>query len=250
MVPLKLADRITMEIDGPSGSVSFSCSDATVPQDGSNLVLKAVAVFRQAYGSLPGLVIHLEKAIPHGAGMGGGSSDAATTLELLNELTGSPFSISKLSEMAASIGSDIPFFLHHCVCDCEGRGEIVVPRPEVRFHHPILLIKLPFGVPTPWAYQRWKDSNEIAGVDYAPIEFDGQVLVNDLERPVFEKHLVLAMLKTRLRMHPAVQTALMSGSGSTVFAILRDFAPADALQAEILDWVGPEVWMCQTETLG
>ena len=114
----------------------------------------------------------------------------------------------------------------------DGRGENVTP---VEFPHtlPLLLIKPPFGVPTPWAYRQWRDSLEIPGVRYAAQELPWGTLVNDLERPVFEKYVFLADLKMWLLGQPEVAGALMSGSGATVFAVLREKAGAESLRARL-----------------
>jgi 4-diphosphocytidyl-2-C-methyl-D-erythritol kinase len=186
----------------------------------------------------------LEKRIPHGAGLGGGSSDAAATLLALDGLfeTRAP-----LAELAAQLGSDVPFFIQTSAALVSGRGEIVTPRA---FPHalPLLLIKPPFGVPTPWAYRQWRDSLEIPGVRYAAQEFAWGALVNDLERPVFEKHLWLAHLKMWLLAQPEVAGALMSGSGATIFAVLREPADGEALGGRVRAEFGENVWRlaCQT----
>jgi len=128
-----------------------------------------------------------------------------------------------------------------------GRGERVEP---VSFPHtlPLLLIKPPFGVPTPWAYQRWKEAEEIPGVSYAPQELPGGVLQNDLERPVFEKYLFLAELKAWLQQQPETAGALMSGSGSTLFAVLKEKSLGYALGERIEQCFGPGLWcfLCET----
>jgi 4-diphosphocytidyl-2C-methyl-D-erythritol kinase len=89
----------------------------------------------------------------------------------------------------------------------------------------VLLVKLPFGVPTPWAYREWRESREVPGLPYGEqVLGGGEVLVNDLERPVFAKYPVLGLLKRRLLGMEGVSGALMSGSGSTVFAVLEEGA--------------------------
>ena len=250
MVALQLADELTFTLDGPAGSMAFSCSDPTVPADASNLVVKAAHLLQQAHGPLPGVKIHLQKNIPHSAGLGGGSSDAATTLLALNDLCQLGQTPAELHALAASIGSDIPFFLTSGMADCTGRGEIIAlvssPIPD----WPILLIKLPFAVPTPWAYQQWRTSLEIPGIDYAPQTLDDQTLVNDLERPVFQKHFILAHLKQWLRQQPGVRAALMSGSGSTLFAILHSSDPLPALVKGIHEIAGEEIWHQPTRLAG
>ncbi len=250
LVPVALTDTLHFSTtDAAPGTVHFTCSDATVPTDSSNLVLKAVAALGEKCGPLPALRIHLEKRIPHGAGLGGGSSDAAATFLGLNSLLGLNLPIAELSERAARFGSDIPFFLHGCACHVTGRGEIVTPQPDFAPDLPLLLIKPAFGVPTPAAYRDWAASEEIPGIRYSPQTFDWGTLMNDLERPVFARHLFLADLKMWLLDRPEVAGALMSGSGSTVFAILREPTDPAALTAEIRAEFGADLWIQPTRTL-
>ena len=112
----------------------------------------------------------------------------------------------------------------------------------------MLLLKPGFGVPTQWAYSRWRDSREIPGVAYASQAFDGQTFVNDLERPVFEKFVSLTQLKTWLLKQPEVGAALMSGSGSTVFAVIRGNTDVDRLVTRARAELDPELWSCACET--
>ena len=247
MVPVSLADTLTLEARSESG-IAFTCTDTTLPCDDSNLVVRAARRFFETAQMGPAVRLHLQKAIPHGAGLGGGSSDAATALAGLNQLFGEPLSPQALHALAAEIGSDVPFFLARGAAVCKGRGEIVEPVP---FPHrlPILLIKPAFGVPTPWAYSRWKDSREIPGVSYAAQEFPWGTLVNDLERPVFEKYLFLPVLKRWLLQQPETAGALMSGSGSTMFAVLRDESGGPALETRVRAEFG-DVWTCLCATCG
>lgn len=248
VVPLALADRLTLErLPGaPDGQMEFTCDDATVPGDETNLVVKAVRALEQATGKLPAVRIHLEKRVPHGAGLGGGSSDAAAVLRGLRELLAADWSGAVLHEAAAAVGSDVPFFLHSGVCDCTGRGEMVTPVPGWNWRARILLLKPPFGVPTPDAYGRWAGSRETPGLTYGPQSVDGAELVNDLERPVFAKYPVLGLLKARLLETAGVRAALMSGSGSTVFAVLEEKADAAPLLEAARELIGDELWSCDT----
>jgi 4-diphosphocytidyl-2-C-methyl-D-erythritol kinase len=196
MALITLADTLELTL-GPVGSPAYAltCSDPSVPTDGANLVLKAAMALGERY-QLPPLSFHLEKRVPHGAGLGGGSADAATALLMINEACQLHAPLSVLAEVAASFGSDIPFFLYGTCCDCTGRGETITPVVPPPPALPVLLIKPPFGVPTPWAYSQWRDSREIPGIDYGPQTINGVTLVNELERPVFAKYLVLADVKT------------------------------------------------------
>jgi 4-diphosphocytidyl-2-C-methyl-D-erythritol kinase len=246
MAPISLADRLTIE-RGVETEVKFSCDDTSVPDGEENLVVRAARLFQKTTGIGAGVEIALEKNIPHGAGLGGGSSDAAATLLGLNKLFETRLDQKTLIELAAEIGSDVPFFILGSAATCRGRGEIVEPaRLPASFH--LLLMKPGFGVPTPWAYGRWKDSRELPGVDYAPQTFSGVRFFNDLERPVFEKFVLLGHLKTWLRLQPDVGAALLSGSGSTVFAVLRDGVDAGKLAVRVCERFDSKMWthVCTT----
>jgi len=248
MCPVSIFDTLDLAHREEAG-LEFVCDDPTLPTDDNNLVVRATKLFCGACGFEPRLRIALTKRIPHGAGLGGGSSDAAATLIGLNRLFDTKLESDALAAMAAELGSDIPFFIYQSAALIRGRGEQVEP---VDFPHalPLLLIKPPFGVPTPWAYRQWRDSQEIPGVDYAAQSFPWGELVNDLERPVFEKYLFLADLKTWLREQPEVTGALMSGSGSTVFALLRAKNDVAVLAEKIGAEFGTDLWCCACETVG
>jgi 4-diphosphocytidyl-2-C-methyl-D-erythritol kinase len=233
-----LADGITFS---EAGGFSFSCDDPDLPTDASNLVVKAVRAYEQAAGLACRHAIHLQKRIPHGAGLGGGSSDAASTLLGLDELHGQALGPARLVEIAASLGSDVPFFLSPGAARCTGRGEIVEPvasPPVLR----VLLLKPFFAVPTPDAYGRWAESVELPGVRRSPQDLDGTILVNDLERPVFAKHRFLAELKAWLLARDEVAGALLCGSGSTTFAVLHHGADAEALAHAARLELDPVLW--------
>lgn len=220
---------------------SFSCDDPTVPGDEGNLVVKAVRAYEAAAGVQCRCSISLRKVVPHGAGLGGGSSDAAATLLGINRLHGFRLGVPAMHEIAASLGSDIPFFLSSGASRCTGRGEIITPvaSPPAL---PVLLLKPSFSVPTPDAYKRWKQSIQISGISYSQQQHQGVVLENDLERPVFEKHRFLAELKQWLLDRNETAAALMSGSGSTVFAILKNPADAESLAAAAKSTLDPTLW--------
>lgn len=246
MVPISLADKLVLAKTEGHG-VGFSCDDSSLPCDSRNLAVRAAELFARHTGLDIGVRIFLEKRIPHGAGLGGGSSDAAAVLLGLNQLFEAALDISTLAELAAQIGSDVPFFVHRSAAICRGRGEVVAPMvlPEKL---PLLLIKPSFGVATPWAYQRWSTSLEIPGVPYGPQKFGWGELFNDLERPVFEKHFVLADLKRWLLEQNEVAGALMSGSGSTSFALLKGGDLAEALEHKVRQRFGDDFWTAYVVT--
>ncbi len=248
MAPISLPDRLTMERSKSGGGIQFSCDDHSLSNGDDNLVVRAAKLFLKATKIDAGVEIALEKKIPHGAGLGGGSSDAATTLLGLNKLFETRLDRKNLIELAAEIGSDVPFFILGSAAMSRGRGEIVEPTKLMNFN--LLLVKPEFGVPTPWAYQNWKSSRKLPGVDYAAQTFSDVRFVNDLEPPVFEKFVLLGYLKAWLRLQPEVATALLSGSGSTVFAVLRSGADANQLGERVRAEIDPKMWIFACETVG
>lgn len=246
MLPLSLADEVTLK-ETTGSSLRFTCSDPTVPADESNLAVRALRAFEAASNIRKGWSLHLEKRIPHGAGLGGGSSDAATVLRGLNDLCGKPLPLERLLEIAATLGSDVPSFIHGCACDATGRGEIVTP-VDFPWKLPLVLIKPPFGVSTPWAYKNWAGSQELQGVLYAPQLSEWGEIVNDLERPVFQKWALLPALKAWLLGQSETRAALMSGSGSTVYAVTRDGVDAASLAQKARTFCGEATWIQVAET--
>jgi 4-diphosphocytidyl-2-C-methyl-D-erythritol kinase len=248
IAPISLSDRLTIERGKSTGGVQFSCDDSSLSDGADNLVVRAAELFRKATKIEAGVEIALEKKIPHGAGLGGGSSDAATALLGLNELFETHLDRDALMELAAQIGSDVPFFILGSAATCRGRGEIVEPA-KLPGNLKLLLVKPEFGVPTPWAYQSWKNSRKLPDVDYAAQTLSDVRFVNDLERPVFEKFVLLGYLKTWLRLQPEVGAALLSGSGSTVFAVLRSGADANQLEERVRAEIDPKMWTFACETV-
>jgi 4-diphosphocytidyl-2-C-methyl-D-erythritol kinase len=247
MVPISIFDKLEIELRD-EGGLQFTCDDSSIPTDDKNLVVRAASHFCTEIGLEPHLRIHLEKHIPHGAGLGGGSSDAAITLIGLNHLFRTELPRETLLSLAADLGSDVPFFILGRPAQARGRGEKL---ESASFNHrlALLLIKPSFGVSTPWAYQRWRNSRELPGIPYSPQILPWGELVNDLERPVFEKFLFLATLKKWLLEQEKCAAALMSGSGSTVFAILHNPDDAAPLGKQIAQEFGTELWCHAAETL-
>ena len=245
IAPISLYDRLTF---APNDyGIKFHCDVPELAAD--NLVVRAAELFFEKTSMKPAVEIALKKEIPHGAGLGGGSSDAATTLLGLNKFFEAGLSREELSELAGQIGSDVPFFLYQSAATCRGRGEIVTAT-KLQAPLSLLLLKPEFSISTPWAYSRWKDSRELPNIFYAAQEFKGEQFVNDLERPVFEKFVFLAETKRWLLQQPEVGAALLSGSGSTVFAVMKNRGDSDALRDRALNELDPQLWMCACETIG
>jgi len=232
-----------------SESYELHCDCPGVPVDETNLISMAVRQFEQHVGTPCRWKISLEKNIPHGAGLGGGSSDAATTLLALNELEGAGFSRGQLAEMGAALGSDIPFFIYQQACMVRGRGEIVEPvDPAALSGLPgteILLLKPSFGVSTPDAYRHCMEAELLAGVDYSAQQMPWGEIVNDLEKAVFFKHRFLAEMKVWLMAQPDVTAAMMSGSGSTMMAFPDNGEDALDLLARARRELDPGLWGCR-----
>jgi 4-diphosphocytidyl-2-C-methyl-D-erythritol kinase len=247
IAPISLYDELQIERRTSKQGIEFRCNDPSVPQGDDNLAVRAARAFFKKMKIKSGVLIELKKKIPHGAGLGGGSSDAASTLMALNELFEAKLTREALAKMAEDIGSDVPFFIFQSAAICQGRGELVSP---VKLRKPlfILLLKPQFGVPTAWAYRRWRGAREVPGVSYTAQEFAGQTFVNDLERSVFEKFVCLAQLKVWLLEQPEVGAALMSGSGSTLFAVMRERADARQLGKRAKAALDSELWTCACET--
>ena len=247
IAPISLYDEIGIE-KRPEKGIKFRCDDPSVPQGDDNLVIRAAETFFETTKVEPAASIELKKRIPHGAGLGGGSSDAASVMLALNDLFETKLSREALVKMAEAIGSDVFFFLVQSVAVCKGRGEMVMPVKSQR-QFSILLLKPAFAVSTAWAYSRWQHSREIPGIRYEEQEFAGQTFANDLERPVFEKFVFLARFKMWLLSQSEVGAGLMSGSGSTMFAVMRENADTDSVATRAKAALDPELWTCACKTL-
>ena len=247
MQPVPLCDELQLE--RTADGLELSCSDSRLPMDASNLVHRAATVFLEKTGET-GVRIHLQKNLPLAAGIGAGSSNAAFTLRGLNELFESPLNTDELQELAAGLGSDVPFFLQDGPALATGRGEVVQPvEPFPALEGKgLLLIHPGFGVSTPWAYQTlavlpdgYGEAGRMTALHQALHGGELTGLYNSLEVPVFQKHRILPLVKTFLLEQGAL-TALMSGSGSTTFAITEDRPTAEALRAKYHEQFGQAGW--------
>ncbi len=249
MVPINLADMVELS-HGAGHGITLTCNDPELPRGAENLCVKAAEAFRVATGLDHGIAITLLKRIPHGAGLGGGSSDAAAVLKGLNELFDHPLVEEELHQIAATLGSDIPFFLASGSAWCRGRGEILEVAPALPKRR-LLLIKPPFPVPTAWAYKKFAELKESGKLPAEPEQqyLSDLEIVNDLEAPVFHKYLLLPVMKTWLRTQPSVENAFMTGSGSTMVAVIKPETASEKiadLKQEILSKFGETMWFCET----
>lgn len=250
MHPVDLRDRLTFARRG--NSLALTCADSLLPADANNLVHRAATAFINAAGIKDGISIHLEKRIPIAAGLGGGSGNAATTLLGLNELFGQPLAPARLHELAAALGSDIPFFLQEKPALATGRGEKIQPLEffSALKGAALLLMHPGFGVATAWAYQnlaRFPGAlNGRAGraeklvrlLNTADLGTSAREFYNSLEAPVFEKYPLLEIARQFLREQGAAG-ALMSGSGSTTFATFSSMDQAQGAEQKLRAKFGP-----------
>ena len=213
-----------------------------------NLVVRAALALQKHALGAPGAAITLQKRIPQGAGMGGGSSDAAATLQLLRRLWKLQVEDQKLAELGASLGSDVPFFLQPHAARGTGRGEILDPIPLQNLPW-ALLFHPGFASPTAAAYADYaKDPR--SGPTGAPLHLkrtDGSPLQiipqNDLEPPVEKRFLWIPSARKWMGSQSGVLAARMSGSGSTVFGLFAEEAQAQEAQRRARDYFGPETWI-------
>lgn len=255
--PVPLHDEL-MFVRREEPGVQLTCNRADLPVDGSNLVRRAADVFFAAarLGPEVGVHIHLDKHLPLAAGLGAGSANAAVTLKALNDLYGRPLSVDELDPLAAGLGSDVNFFLQPHPALATGRGERIEPlAPFTALQGWALVLFHPgFGVPTPWAFRELarfpQHQNGTPGraVEvarrFAAGDISGGVAgwYNALEAPVLEKYPILALHQEFWRSRGA-HGALMSGSGSTTFALFESPGAAEASVPEFRAEFGETGWL-------
>ena len=253
MHPVRLFDELQFERAG--NQIQLTCDEPALPVDSQNLIYRAAEAFLKIQNRRDGVRIHLHKQIPLAAGLGGGSGNAATTLLALNELFDRPLAAAKLNELAAALGSDVPFFLQNRPALATGRGEQIQPLddfPALR-GRAFLLIHPGFGISTPWAYQnlarfpaalngpRGRAQKLVSLLQAGDGRAAGGEFYNSLEAPALGKYPVLALFQEFLRANGAL-AALMSGSGSTTFAIVETVAAGEALAEKFKSRFGESCW--------
>ena len=231
MQTISLHDTLALTFPDGSGGIRVTCDMPGIPTGERNLAYQAAAMFFERMEIEQALDIHIEKRIPPEAGLGGGSSNAAAVLRALGSDC-SPFTVhrSLLLELAAQVGSDVPFFLVGGMAFVQGRGEIVEVLPDLKPWW-LVIVKPQFGVSTSWAYRRL---DELAATREQPtassrirncIEKEGcrelpRLLSNDLELPAIERHPEIGYIKKAL-VEVGASASLMCGSGSAVFGLFN-----------------------------
>lgn len=250
MAPLDFGD--TLHFAFAEHDIRMSCDNPSLPTGDTNLVVRAAKRLAERFAVKNGAHITLTKRAPLAAGVGGGSSNAAFTLLGLNELWQLGATAVQLGEIAASLGSDINFFMAGGAALCHGRGEQVKKIP-FRLKAFLLLVNPGFGISTKWAYESWAqaasrltapapdvtlllralEKNDLAGVCAA--------MYNSLEAPSVGKFPVLELLKRTMREQGAAG-ALMSGSGASVFGLFANALEAEQAEAKVRAEFGPSMW--------
>ncbi len=242
MEPVSLFDEITIHASEGEGIIIKSASP-NIPRDSTNLAHRAAALFLGTTGLQRRLTIEIKKQIPVGAGLGGGSSNAATVLMSLNKLLAAGLTDAELREMAASIGSDVPFFIMKGPAIARGRGELLrrVRLPSLYF----VLINPGFSVSTRWVYENLDltnlpEDNMLDNSDRLFETLNGllDALVNDLEAVTAAKYPKIPRLKGLLTQSGAL-ASLMSGSGPTVFGLFSDKASAGRAFRSLQETLAP-----------
>lgn len=257
----KLAFGDQLHVSESTGSDSLTCSDPTIPTDASNLVLKAAAAFRSATGCNGVFKFHLNKQIPAGAGLGGGSSNGTHTLLALNEIHRHPLEPALLNAIAASLGSDCPLFLTPLPTVLCGRGEELHPVPEAASKalsgRSVVVFKPAFGINTGWAYQFMRENTQFYVTQATALSPLQKWLANpELPIPLFNnmmdavgtKHLAIPTVLDEIRSTFGIP-AMMSGSGSACFALPDQNTDIEALKALIANAFGHDALTIETQLL-
>ncbi len=229
---VKLFDEIEVEV---SDRIEFETDSSEVPLGFENLCLKSARIFIESFGIHSGVRIYLRKVIPVGAGLGGGSSNAAGVLKALNILFGTGADEDFLCELAGLIGSDVPFFIRGGTAYATGRGEIIEPL-QVDFPYKVVLVYPNIKISTAWAYENLKLRDHIGTRSLKEIFIQNINLPenlkawieNDFEGLVFSHYPEIGEIKLKLYELGAV-FSLMSGSGSTVFGFFDEIRNEDEI---------------------
>ncbi len=237
MIPAGLCDILEI-VESPVISIRMT----GIPIDGNidkNLVYRAYLLMKKKF-SLPPIAIHLHKAIPSQAGLGGGSSDAAFMLKLLNDFFDLKLGVQELRKLSLELGSDCPFFIENRPAFVSGRGEILQGMELDLSSWYLAIIKPDVHISTAEAYSnviRTESQVNIKVIHESPLSSWKEILYNDFENFAFEKHEEIRILKDRMYKLGAVYAA-MSGSGSAVFGIFNKPPGLKQSLADIFCWEG------------
>ncbi|MDX2254350.1 MAG: 4-(cytidine 5'-diphospho)-2-C-methyl-D-erythritol kinase [Pseudanabaenaceae cyanobacterium bins.39] len=255
---IDLCDRVDIRKIG-SDDIQVLCNHPEVPCDRTNLAYKAAELMQSLYPDIGGVEIVIDKQIPMGAGLAGGSTNAASVLVGINRLWDLGLTQAELCDLAARLGSDIPFCVSGGTALATGRGEILSPLPDLQDLVLVICKPRDISISTVWAYQTFRSQSLLASSPVKNHQLSsqmvaaiasggdetgrkiGRLLYNDLERVVLPAYPAIAELKQKL-LDQECLGAMMSGSGSTVFAIAPDldraYQMAESVKTEAIDvWV-------------
>ena len=238
MQEIDLAD--SLQFEETQEGVKLECNDKNIPVNQDNLVCKAANLILKECGIKKGVLINLEKNIPVGAGLGGGSSDAATTLKALNSLWKVGLNNEELIEFAAKLGSDIPFFINGKTALCRGRGELITP-VEVRNRMDYIILFPRVHISTETIYKNLKIdltkkrkdvSFFLDALKYSEVASISKLLFNRLEEIIFATYPDLLQVKSTLESFGFCGLSI-SGSGSAFFGLCNDRHQAEVIKSKI-----------------
>ena len=238
MQEIDLAD--SLQFEETQEGVTLECNDKNIPANQDNLVCKAANLILEECGIKKGVLINLEKNIPVGAGLGGGSSDAATTLKALNSLWKVGLNNEELMGFAAKLGSDIPFFINGKTALCRGRGELITP-VEVRNRMDYIILFPRVHISTETIYKNLKIdltkkrkdvSFFLDALKYSEVAGISKLLFNRLEEIIFATYPDLLQVKSTLESFGFCGLSI-SGSGSAFFGLCNDRHQAEVIKSKI-----------------
>ncbi len=241
MCRIGLYDEIN--ISPNTDKTSVSCCHPDVPEDDSNLVVRAADTFFKSIHTREHVNISIDKKIPVGAGLGGGSSNAATVLSWLNMYYGNPLAQKKLIDLGLSIGADVPFFIFKQAAIASGIGEKLEPFENIR-PFPVVLVFPGFSVSTGEVFKKMnlrltKCEKKLKKILLRKKGYDiTEFLCNDLETVTASMHPVISSIKNSL-LNLGASASLMTGSGPTVFGLFADYEAAREAQTVLMqnrDW--------------
>lgn len=237
--PITLCDALEIEKSEKAEPFEFNSSGIAINiADKDNIVVKAFKLISENY-EIPPTSIHLHKNIPFGAGLGGGSADAAFMIKMLNKFYHIGISTNKMEELACKLGSDCPFFISNKPVFAEGKGEIFSPSNVNLSGYYIVMVKPEIHISTPEAYAgiKVKASKNLQNLIELPIEEWKNNISNDFEDSIFPNHPLLAQLKKELYDNGAIYAA-MSGSGSTIFGLFKEKPLIRESWKKHFNWIG------------
>jgi 4-diphosphocytidyl-2-C-methyl-D-erythritol kinase len=239
MCPVNMQDALEI-IRKPPAPFSFTTSGMEIPgSPDDNLCVRAYRMMKKKF-DLPGVIMHLHKVIPMGAGLGGGSSDAASAIMMLNDLFRLGLDRDTLMDLALEIGSDCPFFIENRPVLATGRGEVLAPLSlSIQALH-IHIIKPPFHIDTASAYSATKpgqSEKSLSKLIQLPVDQWRNHIYNDFEEYAFERFPELGNIKNTLYDKGALYASL-TGSGSAVFGLFKDETDLKETFREYFTWAG------------